>query len=112
METTDITLIKVDKYGNPIEDNKEYSLKSFLNDIKSDKVQIRLALGLCEEGENGQPKWIYPNKVWIIGKEYVYSREYGRHWEKVYYMGRTTQNYKEINEYLGYCALDNYNIYL
>ena len=111
--TTDITLIKVDQYGYPAEENKEYSLKSFLNDIKSDKVDLKFAVGMCEKDENGEPKWIHQNKVWIVGKEYVYSHEYRcYHWEEVCYMGATKRNYKEINGLLGYNAITNYNTYL
>lgn len=110
---TDITLIKVDEYSNPVEDNKEYSLKSFLNDIKSDKAELRFKIGICEEGENGEPKWVFPNKIWVIEREYVYSRKWScYHWENVYYMGKTKRNYKEINDLLGYHAITNYNTYL
>jgi len=110
---TDITLIKVDQYGYPIEVNKEYSLKSFLNELKSDKVDLRFTIGICNKRENDEPEWIYPNKVWIIGKEYVYSHEYKcYHWEEVCYMGTTKRNYKEINDLLGYNAITNHNTYL
>lgn len=110
--TTDIKLIKVDEYGNPLESGKEYSLKSFLDDIKSDKAELRFAIGICEEDKDGKPKWISPNKIWVICIENIYNCKYGWHWEKTYYMGKTERNYKEINALLGYCAIDSLNTYL
>lgn len=110
--TTDITLIKVDEYAYPVEVNKTYSLKSFLDDIKADKVELKFSVGLCEEDENGETKWIFPNKIWIISTERLYSRERGWHWEEVCYMGKTKRNYKEINDLLGYNAITNHNTYL
>lgn len=108
----DITLIKVNKYCQPLEENKTYSLKSMLDDIKNNKAEIRFRYGICEKDENGNTKWIYQNEVWVIYLEYVYHREYGWHWERVYYFGKTKRNENEINDLLGYCALDNLNIYL
>lgn len=111
---TDINLIKVDKYGNPIEEykGKTYSLKSFLYDIKRDTADLRLSIGICEEDESGELKWIQPNKIWVICLKHVYSHERGWHNEKVYYMGETQRNYKEINELLGYWGITSYNTYL
>lgn len=108
----DITLIKVNEYSQPLESDKTYSLKSMLDDIKSDKAEIRFFYGICEKDENGNAKWIAQNKVWVIYLEYVYLRKYGWHWERVYYMGKTKRNEKEINDLLGYCALDNHTVYL
>lgn len=105
--TTDIRLIKVDEKGKPLELDKEYSLKSFLKDIKSDNAEIRLKMGRCEENKGGNPKWVYHNEVWVIS-----TYGYGPHWELVYYKGETGRGYEEINEMLGYCVLDSSKVYL
>lgn len=110
--TTDITLIKVDEYGNPMKDDKAYSLVSFLDDIKSEKADLRFSIGLCEKDEKGETKWISPNKIWVIYEEKTYTRQYGWVHGFVYYKGLTKRNYKEINEMLGYCAIDSHNTYL
>lgn len=110
--TTDINLIKVDKYGRPLEDKRNYLLTSFLYDIKRNLAELRFAVGICNKLENGESEWVQPNRVWVICIEHCYSKELGWHNEKVYYMGETKRDYKEINELLGYCAIDSYNTYL
>lgn len=108
----DITLIKVNEYSQPLESDKTYSLKSMLDDIKSDKAEIRFFYGICEKDEKGETKWISPNKIWVIYEEKTYTRQYGWVHGFVYYKGLTKRNYKEINEMLGYCAIDSHNTYL
>lgn len=110
--TTDINLIKVDKYGRPLEDKRNYLLTSFLYDIKRNLAELRFAVGICNKLKNGESEWVQPNRVWVICIEHCYSKELGWHNEKVYYMGGTKRDYKEINELLGYCAIDSYNTYL
>lgn len=109
---TDITLVKVDKYGRPLEKSKDYSLKRFLDDIKSGKAELRFKVGISEEGENGEVKWITPNHIWIIYTDRQYRRRYGWFSEVTYYRGSTNRNYKEINELFGYHIIDTLNTYL
>lgn len=110
--TTDIRLIKVDEYGNPMNVDNAYSLTSFLDDIKSGKADLRFSIGLCEKDEKGETKWISPNKIWVIYEGKTYTRQYGWVNNSVYYKGLTKRNYKEINALLGYCAIDSHNTYL
>ena len=52
--TTDINLIKVDKYGRPLEDKRNYLLTSFLYDIKRNLAELRFAVGICNKLKNGE----------------------------------------------------------
>lgn len=105
--TTDIMLLEIDKKGKPLESGKEYSLKSFLRDIKAGNAEVRLNIGRCEENKEGNPKWIYHNEVWVIR-----NYGYGWRWKLVYYKGETRRSYEEINKMLGYCAIDSSKVYL